>query len=86
MTALAVAAGATTGIGLTFNVLLAPLYPAVLLAKQVITLAEASGGRLRLGLGVAATTTPPSASTIGGAGAFSTRRRRCCVPRVRPRW
>jgi alkanesulfonate monooxygenase SsuD/methylene tetrahydromethanopterin reductase-like flavin-dependent oxidoreductase (luciferase family) len=50
--ALSVAAGATTHIGLMTNVLLAPLYPAVLLAKQVTTLADASGGRLTLGLGV----------------------------------
>lgn len=50
--ALSVAAGATTEIGLMTNVLLAPLYPAVLLAKQVTTLADASGGRLTLGLGI----------------------------------
>lgn len=50
--ALSVAAGATTNIGLMTNVLLAPLYPPVLLAKQVTTLADASGGRLTLGLGI----------------------------------
>lgn len=50
--AMAVAAGATTDISLMTNVLLAPLYPAALLSKQVITLADASGGRLTLGLGI----------------------------------
>lgn len=50
--AMSVAAGATTGIGLTTNVLLAPLHPATLLAKQVTTLSAASGGRLTLGLGI----------------------------------
>ncbi|MCV7100760.1 LLM class flavin-dependent oxidoreductase [Mycobacterium palustre] len=50
--ALSVASGATTGIGLMTNVLLAPLYPAALLAKQVTTLAHASAGRFTLGLGV----------------------------------
>ncbi len=50
--ALSVAAGATTDIGLMTNVLLAPLYPAALLSKQVTTLADASGGRLTLGLGI----------------------------------
>ncbi|MEY8015425.1 MULTISPECIES: LLM class flavin-dependent oxidoreductase [Mycobacterium] len=50
--ALSVAAGATTEIGLMTNVLLAPLYPAVLLAKHVTSLADASGGRLTLGLGI----------------------------------
>lgn len=50
--ALSVAAGATTEIDLMTNVLLAPLYPAVLLAKHVTSLAEASGGRLTLGLGI----------------------------------
>lgn len=50
--ALSVAAGATTNIGLTTNVLLAPLYPAALLTKQLATLADASGGRLTIGLGV----------------------------------
>lgn len=50
--ATAVAAGATTDIGLMTNVLLAPLYPAALLSKQVATLADASGGRLTLGLGI----------------------------------
>lgn len=50
--ALSTSAGATTDIGLMTNVLLGPLYPAALLAKQVTTLAAASGGRLTLGLGV----------------------------------
>lgn len=50
--ALSVAAGATTEIGLLTNVLLAPLYPAAPLAKQVATLADASGNRLTLGLGI----------------------------------
>nr|WP_231985042.1 LLM class flavin-dependent oxidoreductase [Mycobacterium sp. E796] len=50
--ALSVAAGATTDIGLMTNVLLAPLHPAVLLAKQITTVAAASGDRLTLGLGV----------------------------------
>lgn len=50
--ALSVAAGATSQIGLLTNVLLAPLYPAALLAKQVTSLADASGGRLTLGLGI----------------------------------
>ncbi len=50
--ALSVAAGATTQIGLMTNVLLAPLYPAAPLAKQVATLADASGNRLTLGLGI----------------------------------
>jgi len=50
--ALSVAAGATTEIGLMTNVLLAPLDPPALLAKQVATLADGSGGRLTLGLGI----------------------------------
>ncbi|MDT5069939.1 MAG: hypothetical protein QOK02_6094 [Mycobacterium sp.] len=50
--ALAVAAGATTNLALVTNVLLAPLYPPVLLAKQLATLAAASGDRLIAGVGV----------------------------------
>jgi alkanesulfonate monooxygenase SsuD/methylene tetrahydromethanopterin reductase-like flavin-dependent oxidoreductase (luciferase family) len=61
--ALSVAAGATTDIGLMTNVLLAPLYPAVLLAKQVTALAAASGGRLTLGLGVGSR--PDDYSAVG---------------------
>ncbi|MGH3641673.1 MAG: LLM class flavin-dependent oxidoreductase [Mycobacterium sp.] len=49
---LAVAAGATANLALITNVLLAPLYPPVLLAKQLATLAEASGDRLVLGVAV----------------------------------
>jgi alkanesulfonate monooxygenase SsuD/methylene tetrahydromethanopterin reductase-like flavin-dependent oxidoreductase (luciferase family) len=52
--ALAVAAGATTNLALVTNVLLAPLYPPVLLAKQLATLADASGDRLILGVAVGA--------------------------------
>ena len=49
---LSVAAGATTDTGLVTNVLLAPLYPPALLAKQVTSIADVSGGRLDLGLGI----------------------------------
>jgi alkanesulfonate monooxygenase SsuD/methylene tetrahydromethanopterin reductase-like flavin-dependent oxidoreductase (luciferase family) len=49
---LSLAAGATTDIGLITNVLLAPLYPAALLAKQIGTLVAIAGDRLTLGLGV----------------------------------
>ncbi|RRR41889.1 LLM class flavin-dependent oxidoreductase [Mycolicibacter terrae] len=50
--ALSVAAGATRDLRLITNVLLAPLYPAALLAKQLASLADISGNRLTLGLGV----------------------------------
>lgn len=50
--ALATAAGATNELTLVTNVLLAPLYPVVTLAKQVASLARISGGRLVVGLGV----------------------------------
>jgi alkanesulfonate monooxygenase SsuD/methylene tetrahydromethanopterin reductase-like flavin-dependent oxidoreductase (luciferase family) len=52
LTTLAVAAGATTRIGLFSDILLAPLYPPVLLAKATASLDAMSGGRLTLGLGV----------------------------------
>src|SRR5215475_11313668 len=47
---LAAAAGATTRIELVTNVLLAPVYPAPLLAKTVASIDQLSGGRLTLGL------------------------------------
>ncbi len=50
--ALSVAAGATAEIALVTNVLLAPLYPAAVLAKQLATVADATGDRLTVGLGV----------------------------------
>jgi alkanesulfonate monooxygenase SsuD/methylene tetrahydromethanopterin reductase-like flavin-dependent oxidoreductase (luciferase family) len=52
LTSLAVAAGATSRIGLFPNILLAPLYPPVWLAKATASLDAMSGGRLTLGLGV----------------------------------
>jgi alkanesulfonate monooxygenase SsuD/methylene tetrahydromethanopterin reductase-like flavin-dependent oxidoreductase (luciferase family) len=52
LTTLAVAAGATTRIRLFSDILLAPLYPPVLLAKATASLDAMSGGRLTLGLGV----------------------------------
>jgi len=54
VTTLTLAAGATSTVGLVTNILLAPLYPPVLLAKQLATLSDASGGRLVLGVGVGA--------------------------------
>jgi alkanesulfonate monooxygenase SsuD/methylene tetrahydromethanopterin reductase-like flavin-dependent oxidoreductase (luciferase family) len=50
LTALAAAAGATSRIGLFTNILLAPVYPPVLLAKSAASLDQLSGGRLTLGL------------------------------------
>jgi alkanesulfonate monooxygenase SsuD/methylene tetrahydromethanopterin reductase-like flavin-dependent oxidoreductase (luciferase family) len=49
---LAVAAGATTRIGLLTDILLAPAYPPVWLAKATAGLAAMSGERLTLGLAV----------------------------------
>ncbi|OCB30523.1 oxidoreductase [Mycobacterium malmoense] len=50
--ALSAAAGATSQIGLVTNVLLAPVYPAALVAKQLASLASITGDRLTVGLGV----------------------------------
>lgn len=50
ITALAAAAGATTRIGLFPNILIAPLYPPVWLAKAATSLHALSGGRLTLGV------------------------------------
>ncbi|HKT01477.1 MAG TPA: LLM class flavin-dependent oxidoreductase [Rugosimonospora sp.] len=52
LTSLALAAGATTRIGLLTDILLTPLYQPVWLAKATASLHAASGGRLTLGLGV----------------------------------
>jgi alkanesulfonate monooxygenase SsuD/methylene tetrahydromethanopterin reductase-like flavin-dependent oxidoreductase (luciferase family) len=52
--ALALAAGATTDLALVSNILLAPLYPPAVLAKQLATLALAAGDRLAIGVGVGA--------------------------------
>lgn len=52
LTALAVAAGATSRIGLFSDILLAPLYPPVWLAKASASLHAMSGGRLTLGVAV----------------------------------
>jgi alkanesulfonate monooxygenase SsuD/methylene tetrahydromethanopterin reductase-like flavin-dependent oxidoreductase (luciferase family) len=49
---LAAAAGATSRIELHTNILLAPLYPAALLAKAAASLDQLSGGRFSLGLAV----------------------------------
>ncbi|WP_405490714.1 LLM class flavin-dependent oxidoreductase [Nocardia sp. NBC_00511] len=50
--ALAAAAGATTRIGLLSHILLGPVWPATLLAKEIAGIDGISGGRLTLGLGV----------------------------------
>lgn len=50
--ALSAAAAATSQIGLVTNVLLAPLYPAALLVKQLASVACIAAGRLTVGLGV----------------------------------
>ena len=50
--ALAAAAGATERIKLLSGIVLVPLYPPALLAKQVAMLDVVSGGRFSLGIGV----------------------------------
>ena len=52
MVSLAAAAGATETIKLMSGIVLVPLYPAALLAKQVGVLDVVSGGRFSLGIGV----------------------------------
>lgn len=52
MVSLAAAAGATEHIKLMSGIVLVPLYPAALLAKQVAMLDVVSGGRFSLGIGV----------------------------------
>ncbi len=52
LTALAVAAGATSRISLFTDILLAPLYPPVWLAKASASLDAMSGGRFTLGVSV----------------------------------
>jgi alkanesulfonate monooxygenase SsuD/methylene tetrahydromethanopterin reductase-like flavin-dependent oxidoreductase (luciferase family) len=54
LTVFAQASGATERIRLLTNILLAPLFPTAIFAKQTATLARLSGGRLTLGLGVGA--------------------------------
>lgn len=50
LTALAAVAGATTRIKLMTNVLIAPAYPPVLLAKSAASIDQLSGGRFTLGM------------------------------------
>lgn len=50
--ALSVAASASTALVLVTNVLLTPLYPTLVLAKQLAGLADAAGNRLVVGIGV----------------------------------
>jgi alkanesulfonate monooxygenase SsuD/methylene tetrahydromethanopterin reductase-like flavin-dependent oxidoreductase (luciferase family) len=52
--ALALAAGATTDLALVTNILLAPLYPPTILAKQLASLALAARDRLAIGIAVGA--------------------------------
>jgi len=52
--ALALAAGATKELALVTNILLAPLYPPAILAKQIASLAFAAGDRLAIGIAVGA--------------------------------
>ncbi|GAA3736098.1 LLM class flavin-dependent oxidoreductase [Streptomyces tremellae] len=71
LTSLAVVAGATSRIGLTTNAVLGPTYPDAVLAKITGTLAQLSGDRLTLGLGVGARPSDyaPAERDFGGRGA-----------------
>jgi alkanesulfonate monooxygenase SsuD/methylene tetrahydromethanopterin reductase-like flavin-dependent oxidoreductase (luciferase family) len=50
--ALALAAGASTNLALVTNILLGPLYPPAILAKQLASLADATANRLTIGIAV----------------------------------
>jgi alkanesulfonate monooxygenase SsuD/methylene tetrahydromethanopterin reductase-like flavin-dependent oxidoreductase (luciferase family) len=71
LTALAAVAGATSRIGLLTNAVLGPTYPDAVLAKITATLAQLSGDRLTLGLGVGARESDyvPSERDFAGRGA-----------------
>jgi alkanesulfonate monooxygenase SsuD/methylene tetrahydromethanopterin reductase-like flavin-dependent oxidoreductase (luciferase family) len=47
---LALAAGASSSLALQTNILLAPLYPPAVLAKQLASIADAAGNRLTVGI------------------------------------
>lgn len=82
--ALATAAGATTHVSLVTNVLLAAVYPVVPLAKQLASVAQVSGGRLVVGLGVG-----NRRDDYAGSGADFERRGRVLddqVERMRKLW
>lgn len=71
LTSLAAVAGATSRIGLLTNAVLGPTYPDAVLAKITMTLAQLSGDRLTLGLGVGARESDylPSGRDFAGRGA-----------------
>ncbi|MFI6340491.1 LLM class flavin-dependent oxidoreductase [Streptomyces sp. NPDC050535] len=70
--AMAAAAGATSTIGLISNVLLGPVWPAVLLAKEAAGIDGISGGRLTLGVGLGGR---PDDYVVDGLGARGTGKR-----------
>jgi alkanesulfonate monooxygenase SsuD/methylene tetrahydromethanopterin reductase-like flavin-dependent oxidoreductase (luciferase family) len=70
--ALAASAGATTTIGLISNILIAPAWPPVLLAKEAAGIDAVSGGRLTLGLGLGGR---PDDFVVHGLGATGTGKR-----------
>lgn len=71
LTALAAVAGATSRLGLLTNAVLGPTYPDAVLAKITMTVAQLSGGRLTLGLGVGARESDylPAERDFAGRGA-----------------
>ncbi|QIQ02123.1 LLM class flavin-dependent oxidoreductase [Streptomyces liangshanensis] len=70
--ALAAAAGATSRIGLLSTVLLGPVWPPLLVAKEAASIDGVSGGRLTLGVGLGGR---PDDFVVKGLGARGTGRR-----------